>query len=187
VIERCFVTDAALVLLPRDRRKRPLRFQVHDLKLESAGDAVAMDYDAQLRNPQPPGEIRSAGKFGPWNSDEPGDTPLNGAYTFNHADLSVFRGIAGILNSNGRFEGQLDSITARGEAAVPDFRLTRSGNPVSLRTRFEVLVDGTNGNTTLKPVIATLGETDFKTSGAVFKNEGDPHRSVVLDVLMPEG
>ena len=75
-------------------------------------------------------------------------------------------GIAGILKSTGRFEGALDSITARGEAVVPDFRLKRAENPVPLRTKFEVLVDGTNGNTVLKPVIATLGSTHFTTSGA---------------------
>src|SRR5262249_34418438 len=98
---------------------------------------------------------------------EPGDSPLSGDYTFDHADLGVFSGIAGILRSKGRFEGELDSITARGEADVPDFRLKRSENRLPLHTQFEVLVDGTNGNTTLKPVIATLGSTRFTTSGAV--------------------
>ena len=129
----------------------------------------------------------SAGSFGPWNSAEPGDTALNGDYTFDHADLGVFIGIAGILHSTGRFEGELDTITARGEADVPDFRLKRSGNPVPLHTKFEVLVDGTNGNTTLKPVTATLGSTHFTTSGAVFKHEGDTHRTIKLDVNMPQG
>ena len=79
----------------------------------------------------------------------------------------------GFCSSKGRFEGELDTITARGEAYVPDFRLKRSGNAVPLRTKFEVLVDGTNGNTILKPVEATLGSTHFTTSGAVFKHEGD--------------
>jgi hypothetical protein len=157
------------------------------LKLESAGPGVAMKYDAMLRNPTPPGEIHSTGTFGPWHSGEPGDTPLRGDYTFDHADLGVFRGIAGILHSTGRFEGTLDNITARGEATVPDFRLKRASQPVPLSTRFEVLVDGTNGNTMLKPVVATLGSTHFTTSGAVFKNEGDRHRSIMLDVNMPDG
>ncbi len=44
---------------------------------------------------------------------------------------------------------------------MPDFRLTISGNPVPLSTTFEVGVDGTNGNTTLKPIYATLGKTHF--------------------------
>src|ERR1019366_1771755 len=111
----------------------------------------------------------------------------SGDYKFDHADLGVYSTVAGILQSTGRFEGELDSITARGEAYVPDFRLKRSGNPVPLRTKYEVLVDGTNGNTTLKPVEATLGSTHFTTSGVVFKHDGDRHRSVKLDVNMPHG
>jgi hypothetical protein len=187
VIERVEITGALLFMLPRDNRKRPLKFAIHNLKLHSAGREVAMQYDAILTNPSPPGEIHSTGSFGPWNVDEPGDTPLSGDYTFDHADLGVFRGIAGILHSTGRFEGELDTITARGEATVPDFRLKRSGNPVPLRAEFEVLVDGTSGDTTLKPVKAVLGSTHFTTSGAVFKNEGDTHRSIVLEVNMPAG
>ncbi|MCX6628288.1 MAG: hypothetical protein NTW28_11745, partial [Candidatus Solibacter sp.] len=187
IIDRLNVKKAALVMWPKDSSKKPLRFEIHDLKLQSAGAGVAMKYDAMLTNPKPPGEIHSFGSFGPWHAGEPGDTPLDGDYTFDRADLGVFSVVAGILQSTGRFEGELNSITARGEAYVPDFRLKRSGNPVPLRTKFEVLVDGTNGNVILKPVTATLGATHFTTSGAVFKNEGDRHRSIKLDVNMPRG
>ena len=187
VIDRLNVKQATLVILPRDRAKQPLRFDIHDLKLQSAGPGVAMQYDALLTNPRPPGEIHSFGSFGPWRSGEPGDTPLHGDFTFDHADLGVFSVVAGILQSTGSFEGELDSITARGEAYVPDFRLKRSGNAVPLRTEFEVLVDGTNGNTVLKPIVATLGSTHFTTSGAVFKHDGDSHRTIKLDVNMPRG
>ena len=188
VIDRLDVKKATLIILPKDAAKNPLRFDIHDLKLQSAGNTgAAMKYVCILTNPSPPGEIHSAGSFGPWNSVEPGDTPLNGDYKFDHADLGVYSTVAGILQSTGRFEGELDSITARGEAYVPDFRLKRSGNPVPLRTKYEVLVDGTNGNTTLKPVEATLGSTHFTTSGVVVKHDGDRHRSIKLDVNMPHG
>ena len=187
LLEEVRIQDAAFVMLPRDRAKKPLRFAIHQVVLQSAGTGVAMKYDARLTNPSPPGEIHSFGSFGPWQSEEPGDTPLRGDFTFDHADLGVFRGVAGILTSHGQFEGELNSITARGEATVPDFRLKRSGNRVPLHTSFEVLVDGTNGYTTLKPVVATLGATHFTTSGAVFKNEDDAHRQIQLDVNMPNG
>jgi hypothetical protein len=95
--------------------------------------------------------------------------------------------VAGILQSTGSFEGELDSITARGEAYVPDFRLKRSGNRVPLRVKYQVLVDGTNGNTVLQPIDAILGATHFTTSGAVFKHDGDSHRTIKLDVNMPRG
>ena len=187
LLEEVRIKDATFVMLPRDRARKPLRFKIHRLSLQSAGTGAAMKYDARLTNPSPPGEIHSTGDFGPWQSEQPGDTPLNGDFTFDHADLGVFHGVAGILTSRGRFEGELDSITARGEASVPDFRLKRSGNRVPLHTKYEVMVDGTNGDTTLKPVVATLGATHFTTSGVVFKNEGDSHRQIQLDVDMPNG
>jgi len=50
-----------------------------------------------------------------------------------------------------------------------------------------VLVDGTNGNTELKPVVATLGSTHFTTTGFVVKHEGDTRRTILLEALMPAG
>jgi len=50
-----------------------------------------------------------------------------------------------------------------------------------------VLVDGTNGNTILKPVIGRLGTTDFTTSGGIIKHEKQGKRNIVLDVSMPKG
>jgi hypothetical protein len=79
------------------------------------------------------------------------------------------------------------AIEAQGEAEVPDFRLKMPNNRVPLKTQFEVLVDGTNGNTLLKPVKATLGSTRFTTSGAVIKHEGDARRTISLNVSIPGG
>jgi hypothetical protein len=187
IIQEVTIGNATLVILPKDSKKTPLEFYIHRARLESIGAGQPMKYDADLTNPKPPGETKSQGTFGPWAADEPGRTPITGDYTFQKADLGVFTGIAGILNSTGRFDGSLASIHATGTASVPDFRLKMTGNPVPLTTRFEVLVDGTNGNTTLKPVIATLGSTRFTTSGGVIKHEGDARRTVSLDVSMPAG
>ena len=187
VIEEVLINDATLVILPRDPSRVPLSFDIHRLRLESAGKAVAMNYDAELTNPKPPGLIHSQGTFGPWAAEGPGDTPLAGKYTFEHADLSVFHGIAGILNSTGQFEGTLDTIRAWGQASVADFRLKSAGNPVPLTTSFEVQVDGTNGNTILSPVKATLGSTHFTTSGAVIRREKGAQRTISLEVSMPDG
>jgi hypothetical protein len=187
IFDEVLINDSVLHILPRDQRKTPLRFDLHHIRLESAGTSVALKYHAALTNPKPPGEILSTGSFGPWAAHEPGDTPLAGDYSFDGADLGVFKGISGILDSTGRFEGTLNSITVKGEATVPDFRLKRSGNVVPLKTRFEVLVDGTNGDTILKPVFGTLGSTSFTTSGGIIKHESDTRRTISLDVDMPKG
>ena len=187
IFDEVHIRNSRLTILPRDRRKAALQFVLHDIRLESAGKNVAMKYRASLKNPRPPGEIQSSGTFGPWAADEPGDSSLAGDYVFDNANLGVFAGIAGILDSKGQFTGTLDSITAKGEATVPDFRLKRGGNIVPLKTKFEVQVDGTNGNTILKPVIGTLGTTGFRTSGTVIKHETDTHRTISLDVDMPKG
>ncbi len=187
VIAHVRIHDARLVILPKRKDRTPLEFQLHEIHLESAGLNRPMDYTARLTNPRPPGKIDSKGTFGPWNAETPGDTPVAGNYVFTDADLGVFTAIGGILQSTGTFQGLLSELHAKGEARVPDFRLRRSGNRVPLQTTFEVGVDGTNGNTTLEPVHAVLGSTRFVTSGAVIKHDGDPRRTIQLDVTMPDG
>ncbi len=106
-----------------------------------------MQFDAQLTNPQPAGMIFTTGTIGPWEVDDPGETPLNGNYRFEHADLGVFKGIAGILQSTGKYEGVLRDLTVDGQTDTPDFRLTRFGTAIPLHTEFHAHVDGTNGDT----------------------------------------
>ena len=186
-IGKVSIQHAELVLEPGNPRRVPLRFDIEGLELESGGAGAPMKYDASLTNAKPPGSIRTTGTFGPWRAGEPGDTPVTGDYVFEKADLGVFAGIAGTLESSGRYEGKLSAITARGEASVPDFRLRRTGTAVPLFARFAVLVDGTNGNTVLQPVAAMLGSTNFTTSGAIIRHEASQPRAISLDVTMPNG
>ena len=187
IIKDAQFNDAVLVIHPKDPTKQPLRFDIEHLRMKSVGIDSAMKYQAALTIPKPPGTIHTDGSFGPWVATEPGDTPLQGNYNFDKANLGMFHAIAGTLNSSGTFDGTLDSVHAQGEASVPNFRLKGVGNAVPLSTRFEVLVDGTNGNTVLKPVRATLGGTSFTTTGTVIKHENQSHRTITLRVLMPHG
>src|SRR5205823_9316239 len=122
IIEEVLITNSVLRIIPKEADKTPLEFDLHRVRLESAGKDVAMRYDATLTNAKPPGIIQSKGTFGPWAATEPGNTPLAGEYDFKDADLGVFSGIAGILHSTGKFKGTLDSIDVDGQATVPDFR-----------------------------------------------------------------
>ena len=187
IIETIIGDGATLFILPKDPKKDPLKFDIRKLKLESAGAGIAMRYTAELTNPKPPGLIHCQGQFGPWVSENPSDTPLDGKYVFANADLSVFKGIAGRLESTGKFEGTLDRIVADGETRTPDFRLTVSGNPVPLQTKYHAIIDGGNGNTLLQPVEATLGRTRFVVRGGVVRGAGESGKTVALNVVFREG
>ena len=73
----------------------PLEFEIHKLTLNSVADDRPMSFHAALLNPEPPGEIRTDGQFGPLQPKNVGHTSVSGSYTFQHADLGVFSGIAG--------------------------------------------------------------------------------------------
>ncbi len=140
-----------------------------------------MAYEATLTNPVPEGLIVSHGSFGPWQKDEPSLTPLNGLYTFDHADLSTIHGLSGMLASKGRFRGILERIEVDGETTTPDFSLGINGNPIPLETQFHAIVDGTTGNTMLDPVNAKLLNTEIVARGGVFRVPGQRSRRVLLE------
>src|SRR5205814_1645628 len=141
---------------------------IHRLKMHDVGARSAMPFEATLTNAVPPGEIDTQGRFGPWHADEPGATPLRGDFSFARADLGVFHGIAGTLTSKGQFGGTLDFIEANGQADVPNFTVTLSGQPFALHTRYETVIDGTNGNTILKHIEASFLQSSLVASGSVY-------------------
>jgi hypothetical protein len=146
-----------------------------------------MTFDATITNPIPKGLVKSRGTFGPWNRENPGGTPLDGRYTFDDADLAPIKGIAGTLSSKGAFAGQLDRITVSGETDTPDFRLDVAGNRVPLHTKFDAVVDGTDGDTYLNDVAATFLKTSLTARGAIVGAEGVKGRTVQLHVKIDEG
>jgi hypothetical protein len=186
-VDRLTATDAVLQIGPREQWVPPRQFRIHQLKMSSVGADRAMTFDASLTNPKPIGEIHSKGTFGPWVKDTPSLTPLRGTYTFSDADLATFNGIAGILSSEGSFGGILERIDAQGDTKTPDFRLSVGGNPVPLTTHYQAIIDGTNGNTVLKRVDATLGHTKISVSGAVIGIKGVDGRTITLDANIPDG
>jgi len=165
--------------------KDPLDWDIHRLVLTEVGLKKSFFFRGTLTNAKPKGEIETRGQFGPWNIDEPGDTPVAGSYAFENADLGPFPGIAGILSSTGEFKGQLNRLEVSGETTTPDFSLDHVGNPVPLRTDFSATVDGTNGDTLLHPVQALLGESVIVASGGV-ENVPQKGHDILLEVTTPK-
>ena len=149
--------------------KLPLEFVIAHMKLTDVSAGGPMHFDAELTNPRPPGTIVTSGSMGPWVVEDPGETPVAGDYRFERADLSVFRGIAGILSSTGKYQGVLRDLVVDGQTDTPDFKLTHFGTALPLHTAFHAHVDGTYGDTLLQPVDATLGRSHFTAEGQIVR------------------
>jgi len=182
VIDDIIADQAQLDIFSATPGKPPLSFEFHHLTLYDVGSGRPMTFHAELTNPRPTGEIVTSGKFGPWDTAEPRLTPISGAYTFRDADLSTFRGIAGILSSDGKYQGVLDRIEVDGETTIPDFQLRASGHSLVLKTRFHSIVDGTNGDTLLQPLHADFLHSALVMNGSVVRTPGVKGRSIILDV-----
>ncbi len=187
VVDRLICDRAELIINTLRPGKLPLEFDIENLKMTSIGPDAPMHFDANLTNPKPVGNILSNGSFGPWAADSPRDTPVSGTYSFNHADLATIKGIGGILSSTGKYAGILDNIVVDGATDTPDFRIAISGRPVPLHTDFHAIVDGTNGDTYLKPVKARILDSWLTANGSVVRTKDPRGHHVELDVVIEKG
>ena len=183
-----FVCDEAqLIINTLKPGKLPLEFDIKNLKMTSIGPDGPMHFDADLTNPKPVGNVLSSGSFGPWQADSPRDTPVNGAYSFNHADLGTIEGIGGILSSTGEYGGTLDNIVVDGKTDTPDFRVATAMRMVPLHTEFHAIVDGTTGDTSLQPVKARILNSSLVAHGSVMRTKDPEGHRVELDVRIERG
>jgi hypothetical protein len=186
-VDRIVCTDTKVVLETTAPGKKPLEFDISRLVLTDVGANQPLRYEAVLVNPKPVGNVRSTGSFGPWQGNNPRDTPLGGDYQFTHADLSSIHGIGGLLASKGRFGGTLGEIAVDGVTDVPDFRLDVSDHPMPLHTSFHAVVDGTTGDTRLEPVRARIGRSDLLVTGSVTSAAGVKGHTTDLAIEMKNG
>lgn len=179
-----FVCDQANLVINTPRPdKPPLEFAINNLEMHDVGPGQPLRFTATLINPKPVGRIHSSGFFGPWQPDDIRSTAVQGDYTFSNADLSTIKGIGGILASTGSYHGSLDNILVDGTTDTPDFRLTISGHPVPLQTRFHAIVDGTSGDTYLQPVNAKLLNSTLTASGSIVRMKDPAGHRILLDVV----
>jgi hypothetical protein len=170
---------------PGKPAKEPLEWDIHDLDLRAASVDKPFRFQGTLTNAKPKGEISTSGDFGPWEVDDPGLTPVSGTYKFTDADLGPFPGIAGILSSTGKYSGELAQLQVEGETDTPDFSLDKIGKPVPLHTEYSATVDGTNGDTLLHPVRATLIRSLIIAEGSVISEPAKKGHLITLDVGAP--
>jgi hypothetical protein len=180
-------TDGAVLeFMSEQPAEARFTLRIDHLKLDHVGESDPIAFHIQFSSPEPPGEIRSDGRFGPWNSADPASTKLSGSYTYQHAKLGVFEGIAGTLSSQGKFSGTLGHIDAEGGLDVPDFKVG-SGHAVHLASNFWAVIDGTNGDTYLTRVESHFGRTTVISQGEVKGRPGQRGKTAMLGMSVSQG
>lgn len=175
-------TNARLSILSRNPQKDPRVFDIFSLEIHDLTLRAPSRFTASLTNPVPEGRIETTGSFGPWNRDEPSETPVEGQFQFA-ADLGTIKGIAGALQATGDFGGPFDHIGVSGTTETPDFRLPKlEAHALPLATTFRAIVDATNGDVQLESVDARLGASRFLAKGFVVGTKGVKGKRVLLDV-----
>jgi hypothetical protein len=187
VVDEVIANGSFIEFEDKNPRKTPFRFDVHQASFHNVEWGKPIAYRLKLHNPNPPGEIGASGKFGPWAQGGAEQTPFSGQYTFEHADLGVYGGIAGTLSSKGQFHGALQHLDVSGTTSTPDFEVKSGGHKFSLETRFDAYVDATKGDTFLKRIDARLGRTNLIVQGSVARFPGGKGKLTKLQFTSRRG
>lgn len=187
VVDEIVADGTVVEFASENPQKSPLRFEIPAALLRDVRWGEPIRYRLKIHNPDPPGEIDTSGQFGAWTTGHPGDTPLSGEYTFEHADLGVYGGISGILGSKGKFNGVLKHINIAGTTDTPDFEVKTGGHKFRLETEFDAFVDATHGNTFLKQVNAHFGRTIVVAAGSVADVAGRKGKTGLIDLTTRQG
>jgi hypothetical protein len=183
-VDKFIFSNAQIVINTENPNKRPLEFDINDLRLTGAGPERPLRFNAKLINPRPVGNIQSTGFFGPLNEDNPRDTAVSGDYKFTDANLGTIRGLSGMLSSEGHYSGKLDRIEVEGKTDTPNFRLAVSGHPLPLHTEFRAIVDGTDGDTYLESVRAKLQRSPIVAQGKIIRTTDVHGHDIELEVVL---
>jgi AsmA-like protein len=182
------VADGAMLEVASRQAGTPaLQFAFRGFNVSDVGSDAPAQFKAMLSNPEPPGEITTSGKFGPWNADDVGKTAVSGDYRFEHADLATFTGISGQLASSGNYAGTLGHIEVEGNTDVPLFAVARSRHHTDLRTLFHAVVNAENGDVFLQNVNANFRQTTIRTQGSVAGEAGQSGKTTSLTMASKDG
>jgi hypothetical protein len=187
IVDTLIANGAEFQFIKHNPKEKPLLFSIRRFTAHHLASQEPIRFEVDLVNPQPPGDIEASGTFGPWNKKVVSGTPLKGNYTFRNADLSSFGGIAGILASDGVFDGNLESIDIKGRTSTPDFSTTDTPHKLDLSSEFHAEVDATNGDVTLDRVRAKLVKTVIFTQGSVASHPDRDGKLAALNFAVRDG
>ena len=172
---------------PKDPAAQPIQISMRQLLLTEIAGGQPFHFDAFVENPMPHGEVHEEGMFGPWLSDEPTRTPVEGTYTFQNANLSDLHGVSGLLQAQGKFRGELGKIDIEGTATVPDFRVIHASHQAKLDCTYRASANAMNGDVDLHAVHVHLGQTDIESNGRVAGEPGRQGKVTMLHASVAHG
>lgn len=187
IIDQLVGDRTVLDIQPKNAGGKPTRFLLRQFRLRGLGGERALNFQTIFDNPKPPGVVSAEGTFGPWKTGSAASTAVAGRYAFRNADLSVFRGIAGTLSSNGTFRGTFQRLRVQGTTDTPDFEAARSGHKFHLSGQFQALVNATNGDVSLEDAAALLGRTTVAAQGRIAPARPKEGKTASLDLLVRDG
>lgn len=187
ILDRVVARNAELVYSPRKADRPPRMIRVHEIELTGVSFDKPMGFRTKLTNPVPEGDLETTGSFGPLDPADPGQSPIEGSYVLTGADFNTVKGLSGMVNSRGLFYGQLDQMQVDGTTETSNFQLDVGNHPLPLHTEFRAVVDGTDGDVTVKQVKAKLNASPFTATGTITGTPGVRGRRIALDVKVTSG
>ena len=187
VVDDLVADGAVLEVASRTKGNPPLRFTFHGFTMSGIGGNGPASFKATLSNPEPPGAITTTGKFGPWNAEAVGKTPVSGEYYFRDADLSTFPGISGVLSSSGKYGGTLNHVEVEGNTEIPTFLVKTSSHKIKLQTQFHAVVNAENGDVFLQGVNTNFRQSSVWAKGSVAGEEGKNGKTASLEITAKDG
>jgi hypothetical protein len=177
------LADGATLDFISSRGGPPTRFELRQLRLRELGQNKQVAYAAVLDIPHPPGRVKSSGTVGLFSWGKPGRISVGGSFELSGASLDKYKGLAGTINGQGKFQGPLESIRVVGTAMASDFEVNHTGRPVDLRTNYRAHVNGLSGDVILEAVDAEFLSTRLSVHGSI---QGEHGKNVSLQFLGDE-
>jgi hypothetical protein len=174
--------DGAMLDFYRESSPKPLRITVHKLAMQNIDANTAFTYNVQLQNSEPPGTITSQGSFGPWNPSNVNSVPVHGSFNYDNVNLGFYKDLAGTLNANGKFDGNLARINVTGVADVSEFKVVDTSHQRRLLVNYQTAVNATDGDVDLTQVRADFDRTSLLVKGSITGVKDHPGKNVSVDI-----
>ena len=177
-VTELIANGTVLEIAARHEGGQMTRFDFPQLAVENLEKKKAVTFRADVRNPNPPGDMQISGSVGPLALGKPAETPISGSFQLTHADLSSYKVIAGDLSAGGRFQGKLGRAQIAGHADVPNFEVTSSRHSLGLSVDYRAVVDGVHGDVIIQSADASFLRTRLSALGSI---TGEQEKTVLLD------